>query len=247
MLYKLNRKAAGLFLLSVCKMDRKEPSHTFSLWILVFVFFVSSPPEAQAVVMASPRLISSAPGDDVVLRCHLEPPVDIQALTVEWSKPDLQPDPWDPLRRVQYVHVHRNGGEVTDMKLRSYAGRTELLTEQLRHGNVSLKILNVTLADAARYRCFIPKLKSAVREATVQLVVDPYLIKPSTTETPLDPRNLTTQEPQDQTNAAAGGRSSLGILAASFCVLELLGGVCLWRHYKKNSLKDDSRRTRDPA
>ncbi|XP_029028998.1 myelin-oligodendrocyte glycoprotein-like isoform X2 [Betta splendens] len=216
-------------------MDRNEPSHTFSLWILVFVFFVSSPAEAQAVVMASPRLISSAPGDDVVLRCHLEPPVDIQALTVEWSKPDLQPDPWDPLRRVQYVHVHRNGGEVTDMKLRSYAGRTELLTEQLRHGNVSLKILNVTLADAARYRCFIPKLKSAVREATVQLVVDPYLIKPSTTETPLDPKNLQTQEPQDQTNAA-GGQSSLRIwilLVASSSVLVTLGGVCLWRHYKK--------------
>ncbi|XP_040929396.1 myelin-oligodendrocyte glycoprotein-like isoform X2 [Betta splendens] len=195
-------------------------------------------PRAQAVVMASPRLISSAPGDDVVLRCHLEPPVDIQALTVEWSKPDLQPDPWDPLRRVQYVHVHRNGGEVTDMKLRSYAGRTELLTEQLRHGDVSLKILNVTLADAARYRCFIPKLKSAVREATVQLVVDANLLKTST----LTPRE---HEEQNMTDDS-GGRLSTNVLipvtVISLSVLLLIiliaGADIYRRQHKKQSSTD---------
>ncbi|XP_029029134.1 myelin-oligodendrocyte glycoprotein-like isoform X2 [Betta splendens] len=186
---------------------------------------------AQSVVMASPRLISSAPGDDVVLRCHLEPPVDIQALTVEWSKPDLRPDPSDPLRRVQYVHVHRNGGEVTDMKLRSYAGRTELLTEQLRHGNVSLKILNVTLADAARYRCFIPKLKSAVREATVQLVVDPnYIGEP--TEPQLSPRDSQTPDPDENLDPTGRPGRSHVIPAVIFSVAVILGfGIgCFLKH-----------------
>uniref|UniRef100_A0A8C2XDE2 Ig-like domain-containing protein n=1 Tax=Cyclopterus lumpus TaxID=8103 RepID=A0A8C2XDE2_CYCLU len=115
--------------------------------------------------------IRVAPGDDVILPCHLEPKYNVEGLTVEWSKPDLQPDPADRLSRVEYVHFYRDGREVLDLKIRSYLRRTELFTDDLKDGNISLRIKNVTLADQGSYRCFIPKLRGPVTASTIQLVV----------------------------------------------------------------------------
>lgn len=81
----------------------------------------------------------------MVLPCHLEPP-----LVVEWSRQDLRP--------VQYVHVYRDHGEVTDMKTESYTGRTALFPEELKRGNMSLKVRAVTP-------------RSPAQDSTVQLVV----------------------------------------------------------------------------
>uniref|UniRef100_A0A3Q3F6B0 Ig-like domain-containing protein n=1 Tax=Labrus bergylta TaxID=56723 RepID=A0A3Q3F6B0_9LABR len=126
----------------------------------------------QPRVIGSTQPIRASPGDDVILPCHVEPPVDVVRLTVEWSKPDLQPDPDDRLGDVGYVHLYRDRHEVLDMKIPSYARRTELLPDDLRRGNISLRMMNVSLEDGGRYRCFIPKLsKSRVRSSIIHLVV----------------------------------------------------------------------------
>ncbi|XP_070786028.1 butyrophilin-like protein 2 isoform X1 [Enoplosus armatus] len=122
-------------------------------------------------LIGSLQAIIAAPGDDVILPCHVEPSFNVEGLTVEWSKPDLKPDPSDRLSRVEYVHLYRGRSEDPDMKIQSYVKRTELFADGLKRGNVSLKIKNVTLADVGRYRCFIPKLKSKVKDSVVQLVV----------------------------------------------------------------------------
>uniref|UniRef100_A0A8D3DY96 Ig-like domain-containing protein n=1 Tax=Scophthalmus maximus TaxID=52904 RepID=A0A8D3DY96_SCOMX len=85
-------------------------------------------------VIGSPWPTTATPGDDVILPCHLEPRTDARALTVEW--------------------------ELTDMKMAAYAGRASLLAGDLKHGNLSLRIGNVTHADGGRYKCFVPKLWS---------------------------------------------------------------------------------------
>uniref|UniRef100_A0A3Q4G4J0 Ig-like domain-containing protein n=1 Tax=Neolamprologus brichardi TaxID=32507 RepID=A0A3Q4G4J0_NEOBR len=105
---------------------------------------------------------------DVILPCQVEPAFNVAGLTVEWSKPDLRPDPNDRLSRVEYVHLYRDAHEVPDMKLPSYIGRTALFTDSLRDGNISLRITNVTLEDQGRYRCFIPKLKGQTNFETVK-------------------------------------------------------------------------------
>uniref|UniRef100_A0A3Q2W1D5 Ig-like domain-containing protein n=1 Tax=Haplochromis burtoni TaxID=8153 RepID=A0A3Q2W1D5_HAPBU len=114
----------------------------------------------EVLVIGSNLPIIAAPGDDVILPCHLEPTFNVQGMTVEWSKPDLKPDPSDRLSR-----------EVPDMKMASYFRRTELFMDDMKHGNVSLKILNVSEEDNGRYRCFIPKLRSGVKSAIVELIV----------------------------------------------------------------------------
>lgn len=113
----------------------------------------------------------AAPGDNVILSCHVKPAINVAGLTVEWSRPDLKPDPRDRLSRVGYVHLYRHTDEVLDMKISSYIGRTELFTDGLRQGNISLKIINVTHADKGRYKCFIPKLKSRKQFSVVHLVI----------------------------------------------------------------------------
>uniref|UniRef100_A0A668S171 Immunoglobulin C1-set domain-containing protein n=1 Tax=Oreochromis aureus TaxID=47969 RepID=A0A668S171_OREAU len=89
----------------------------------------------EVLVIGSNLPIIAASGDDVILPCHLKPRFDVQGLTVEWSKPDLKPDPSDRLSRVEYVHLYRDRQEVPDMKMASYFRRTELFMDAMKHGN----------------------------------------------------------------------------------------------------------------
>ncbi|XP_044198094.1 myelin-oligodendrocyte glycoprotein-like isoform X3 [Thunnus albacares] len=155
------------------KMDFEQFSNMFTFWIFILclTFIVWIPVEGQFKVIGSTQPIIASPGDDVILPCHLDPEFNVQGLTVEWSKPDLKPDPSDRLSRAAYVHLYRHRQEDLDMKIPAYLSRTELFTDELERGNISLKIMNMTLADEGRYRCFIPKLKSRVQSAIVRLVV----------------------------------------------------------------------------
>ncbi|XP_027143453.1 myelin-oligodendrocyte glycoprotein-like isoform X2 [Larimichthys crocea] len=221
---------------------------TLTLWTLTVHVFTA----ARAAGTGQPHVIGSlmpivaAPGDDVILPCHLEPFMNVEALTVEWSKPDLKPDPLDRLSRVEYVHLYRDRREVPDMKIQSYVKRTALFTDRLKHGNISLKILNVTVEDEGRYKCFIPKLNSPFKDSIVQLVVDPNLKETTTTETTLHPRTLQPPEPKNETNLT-GGRSHLALLlvAVFWVVLVLGGGVGGYlfhrhKHHQQNLVKYDA-------
>uniref|UniRef100_A0A667ZEG8 Ig-like domain-containing protein n=1 Tax=Myripristis murdjan TaxID=586833 RepID=A0A667ZEG8_9TELE len=98
-------------------------------------------------------------GHDVILPCHLDPAEDATAMTVEWARPDLEP---------RFVHVLRDGLELDEKKYHLYMGRTSLLNNQLKHGDVSLKLATVKLSDEGKYKCFIPTLS---KETFIDLVV----------------------------------------------------------------------------
>lgn len=120
-----------------------------------------------------PLPIVAALGDDVILPCRLEPSTDAELQTVEWLKPDAEPDPADPLSRVEYVHLYRGRRENADMKIQAYVSRTEMFADQLKHGNISLKIMNVTLADEGRCKCLVPQMDDTMF-SVIQLVVSEY-------------------------------------------------------------------------
>uniref|UniRef100_A0A3Q3LQA6 Ig-like domain-containing protein n=1 Tax=Mastacembelus armatus TaxID=205130 RepID=A0A3Q3LQA6_9TELE len=147
--------------------DFKGFTCRFGLWTSVlwlgFVFWPSAEGEIQVIGPAQP--IIAAPGDDIVLPCHVEPQINVEGQPVEWLKPDLQ------LSRFRYVYLYRDRREVRAVQIPSYVRRTALFTNELRRGNVSLRILNVTLADEGRYRCFLPTLAGHRKDSVVQLVV----------------------------------------------------------------------------
>ncbi|KAI9524321.1 hypothetical protein NQZ68_018003 [Dissostichus eleginoides] len=187
--------------------------------------------ESQPQVIGSLQPIRAAPGDDIILPCHVEPPINVSGLTVEWSRPDLKPDPNDRQSRVDYVHLYRDRREVTDIKISSYVGRTLLSTEGLGKGDISLKIYNVTLEDKGRFGCFIPKLGGQKQSAIVILVVEQ---NSPTTETPLQPRNLQTPDPKEETaDKGVSSRSNVIPVVVFSCLSVFLLMVFLTVGVKK--------------
>ncbi|XP_059210480.1 butyrophilin-like protein 10 [Centropristis striata] len=124
---------------------------------VVFLALIHSCGGSQVIGQSQP--IVGTVGDDIILPCHLEPAVDASGMTVEWTRPDLDP---------RLVHGRREGLDLKSEKHPSYRGRTSLFTDELKHGNISLKLSEVKVSDEGVYRCFIPELG---KESFVHLVV----------------------------------------------------------------------------
>ncbi|XP_039466411.1 butyrophilin-like protein 2 [Oreochromis aureus] len=111
-----------------------------SLTLLVCRGYSQEAPTKQIVALL---------GDDVVLPCSLERPVDVSDLQLEWARTDLIPG---------FIYVWEKNKENVGMKQPSYVGRTSLSSDKLKHGDVSLTLSKVQLSDEGLYRCFIPQL-----------------------------------------------------------------------------------------
>ncbi|XP_042256673.1 lamin-A-like [Thunnus maccoyii] len=144
----------------LCQTDRLPfKSHLRALSVLVFHILLIHFCRGQSQLIGSSQPIVATLGDDIIFPCHLQPAVDAAGLTLEWTRPDLDP---------RFVHVWRDGVELVSKKHKSFAGRTSLFTDELKNGNISLKLSKVQLSDHGTYRCFIPTLE---KQSFVQLVV----------------------------------------------------------------------------
>uniref|UniRef100_A0A673VY87 Ig-like domain-containing protein n=1 Tax=Salmo trutta TaxID=8032 RepID=A0A673VY87_SALTR len=138
---------------------------TSAVWCLGILFIsvslITTGSSEVQVVGPADRVVAVA-GDDVILPCSLKPSVNAEDMTVEWTRLSL---------KAENVHLYRQDRDSNEDQFPSYKGRTSLFNEELKKGNVSLKLTRVTLSDAGSYRCFIPTLTSQVKETTVQLLV----------------------------------------------------------------------------
>ncbi|KAM6894157.1 uncharacterized protein PEZ65_021833 [Lycodopsis pacificus] len=106
-----------------------------------------------------PETVLALAGGDVTLPCSFSIPASEDFPTVEWSKEGLQPD---------VVFLYRDGCETPEMKNPAFLYRTSLITKD---GNGSLRISNVQLTDAGKYKC-MRLWRKAPRDITVvELVV----------------------------------------------------------------------------
>ncbi|KAF7647061.1 hypothetical protein LDENG_00177970 [Lucifuga dentata] len=202
---------------------------TFMTFLTFFIFllrFDASSSDGLSLVIGSPEQIVAVVGDDVILPCHLEPQANAEDLTVEWARLDLQPERFDSSSNSEYVHLYRDGEDIPDSQMASYIGRTDLLGgDELRRGNVSLKLTNVTLSDQGQYRCLLPRLKSPVKAAVIQLVVESNLTGTSTTATPLQ-----TPEPTKEQDSKGDRSYRIGLIlgATAFGILiAITSGILL--------------------
>ncbi|XP_041793812.1 trichohyalin-like isoform X2 [Chelmon rostratus] len=128
-------------------------SHT-----VVFLALIHSC-RGQSELIGPSQPIVATVGEDIILPCYLKPAMNAFDMTLGWVRPDLD-------HRV--VLMWRGGVELENEKLPSYQGRSSLFTDELKHGNISLKLSKVKIHDEGRYRCFMPATR---RAPTVQLVV----------------------------------------------------------------------------
>ncbi|KAL7375662.1 hypothetical protein ABVT39_021731 [Epinephelus coioides] len=98
-------------------------------------------------------------GEDIILPCRLVPAVDAAGMTFEWARPDLNP---------RFVHVWHEHQNLHVNQHPSYKGRTSVSVNQLKQGDISLKLSKVKFSDRGTYRCYFPDLD---KDSTVQLVV----------------------------------------------------------------------------
>ncbi|CAI5660623.1 unnamed protein product [Oreochromis niloticus] len=85
--------------------------------------------------------ITAESGQNVTLTCRA-PNNNIQ--TVEWSRADLGDE---------YVLLYRDEVFVTDNQHPSFKNRVDLQDRQMKDGDVSLILKNVTINDAGTYEC----------------------------------------------------------------------------------------------
>ncbi|XP_030286035.1 myelin-oligodendrocyte glycoprotein-like [Sparus aurata] len=112
---------------------------------------------AETQLIGSHQPIVALVGDDVLLPCHLEPPLDVTTLSVEWR------------RGSALVHVYRSRGDDPVSQDQNFKGRTSLFQDEMTRGNISLKLTDITEQDAGNYTCSVPKLQ----RSSVTLVVEP--------------------------------------------------------------------------
>ncbi|XP_078020859.1 uncharacterized protein LOC117245929 [Epinephelus lanceolatus] len=103
------------------------------------------------------------PGDDVTLRCEAG---DVSIRAVEWTRPDLEP---------QYVLLYRHKRSDPTQQHPSFTGRVELVDRELKDGDVSLILKNVTSRDSGRYECRVDAGGSRRRKRAI-IKTDPIRV-----------------------------------------------------------------------
>ncbi|XP_066520286.1 uncharacterized protein [Hoplias malabaricus] len=81
----------------------------------------------------------------VVLPCYVEDPIPLGELEVEWKKIDTQ----------DLVHLFQDGESRPESQGHDYIGRASFFTEEIKHGNFSLLLTNLTLKDSGVYNCSV--------------------------------------------------------------------------------------------
>ncbi|XP_073330575.1 uncharacterized protein [Pagrus major] len=138
---------------------KRLKSHFTTFSVLVFHLHLTHFCKGEFQLIGSSLPIVATLGDDIILPCLMRPAEDASGLTLEWTRPDLSP---------RFVYVWRSGQELEGKKHKFFEGRTSLFIDELRLGNISLKLSKVKLTDEGQYRCFIPALG---RQSSIQLVV----------------------------------------------------------------------------
>ncbi|KAF0029045.1 hypothetical protein F2P81_018150 [Scophthalmus maximus] len=105
------------------------------------------------------QIVASA-GETVILPCYINVSRDIP--TVEWSKvgPELN-----------IAFLYRDGCETFEMKNPLFRYRTNLNMNEVKNGDVSLRMSDVRPSDAGKYQCLILHTRNSHVAATLELVV----------------------------------------------------------------------------
>ncbi|XP_074059299.1 myelin-oligodendrocyte glycoprotein-like isoform X2 [Macrotis lagotis] len=116
-----------------------------SSYLITFVLFLKLPAltSGQFSVIGPTGPIQASLGGEAELPCYLYPPQSAQHMEVIW------------LQSARVVHLFRDGEDHFEDQDPNYQGRTELVRDAITSGNVTLKIRDVKLLDAGKYKCLV--------------------------------------------------------------------------------------------
>uniref|UniRef100_A0A9J8C6C2 Ig-like domain-containing protein n=1 Tax=Cyprinus carpio carpio TaxID=630221 RepID=A0A9J8C6C2_CYPCA len=79
----------------------------------------------------------------VVLPCYVDELLVMEDLEVEWSRTDSE----------ALVHLYQDGESRPEVQQQDYHDRAHFFTDQIQHGNFSLRLDNLRAEDEGRYTC----------------------------------------------------------------------------------------------
>ncbi|MEQ2180137.1 hypothetical protein GOODEAATRI_032553, partial [Goodea atripinnis] len=112
---------------------------------------------------ADQRIITAKHGEDVTLPCRPAGNKDVKV--VDWSRTDLESD--------QYVLLYRDDQLDPEAQSPSFKNRVDL--QDVKNGDVSLVLKNVTTDDAGTYECRVVQRGNNRRKRSI-LKTDPISI-----------------------------------------------------------------------
>ncbi|XP_077061627.1 uncharacterized protein LOC143714402 isoform X1 [Siphateles boraxobius] len=133
-----------------------------SALLLCCLIYCRSP--TKGLIVQKSCNINVSLGESVVLPCHIPPNLLTEDLKVEWRRRRRR------RRRNSetLVHLYEDGAEKHQQ---DYKDRAHLLTEHIKHGNVSLRLKNLRAGDEGRYTCTVHSKRECVFSAQTNVVL----------------------------------------------------------------------------
>ncbi|CAI5669695.1 unnamed protein product [Oreochromis niloticus] len=172
---------------------------------LMFVLFVS----------AEQKNITAESGQDVTLTCRAP---NNNIISLEWSRTDL---------RDEYVLLYRDGKFDPEGQHPSFKNRVDLQDRQMKDGDVSLILKDVTINDAGTYECGV------VQKEPNQMI--PSLKSISIITLKVDPPGQTGGQEKDEDGSVG---LIAGLIVSSVLLLAAVVGFLIYRKYKQQQSEE---------
>ncbi|XP_028419344.1 coxsackievirus and adenovirus receptor-like isoform X2 [Perca flavescens] len=171
------------------------------------------------------RNLTVYPGDDVILPCQA---ADSSISVVEWSRPDLEPDT---------VLLSIDGHLEPTQQHPSFKDRVELVDRDLKDGDVSLILKNVSSIDIGTYECRVKpdgsrhKKRANIDSEPIRII---RLQVPEPAGSASKDENSMNDVPEDR-NSSPGGRYhglAAGVAGGLLLVVAAVVGVLKYKRHK---------------
>ncbi|XP_048066139.1 uncharacterized protein LOC125279949 [Megalobrama amblycephala] len=130
--------------------------------LLMFIFVAAAAVKSDGLTVRGPSgpLVDHL-GSSVVLPCYVDEPLLTVGLEVEWRRTDSE----------TLVHLYQDGESRPDAQQEEYHDRAHFFTDQIQHGNFSLRLDKLRAEDEGKYTCKVYSQQES-GETEVQIKVD---------------------------------------------------------------------------
>ncbi|XP_019211024.1 uncharacterized protein LOC106096768 [Oreochromis niloticus] len=178
-------------------------------------------------VTAEQKHITAETGQDITLPCRA-PNNNIHPIVVEWSRADLD----------EYVLLYRDEGSVLEDQHPSFMNRVDLQDRQMKDGDVSLILKNVTTNDNGTYECHVvqggPSLKKRLINNKPICIMDVRVV---------DPPGQTGGHTEDGGKEDGGKEAGsvglkVGLIVFAVILVAAVVGFLIYRKHKQQQNQD---------